>query len=70
MSSPQIQLKKREAFKVYGYVTETSAENNDRDIGLLWSQDESILKKIPESKGRLYGVSWYTDESHKRVMDF
>jgi len=70
MSSPQIQLKKIEAFKVYGYVTETSAENNDRDIGLLWSQYESILKKIPESKGRLYGVSWYTDESHKRYCYF
>ena len=66
----KIQLKKREAFKVYGYVTETNAENNDRDIGLLWSQYESVLRKIPESRGQLYGVIWYTDESHKRYCYF
>jgi len=62
----KIRFENRNKFKVYGYLKETNSENNDYDLGQLWSKYESELRQIPESKSCLYGVTWYTDETHKR----
>ena len=62
----EIRFENRDKFKVYGYMTETDSENNDHDLGQLWINYENELKKIPESNSCLYGVMWYTDETHKR----
>ena len=62
----EIRFENRDKFKVCGYMTETNSENNDHDLGQLWTNHENELKQISESKSCLYGVMWYTDETHKR----
>ena len=62
----KIRFENRDKFKVCGYVTESDQENNDRDLEELWSKYEDKLRKMPESKSCVYGVMWYTDETHKR----
>ena len=62
----EIRFENRDQFKVYGYVKETNSENNDQDGGCLWKKHENELRENPESKSCLYGVLWYTDETHQR----
>jgi len=62
----EIRFEDREKFTVCGYITETSSENNDHDLRKLFTRHEDELRKMPESKSCLYGVIWYTDETHQR----
>jgi predicted transcriptional regulator YdeE len=62
----EIRFENRDKFKVCGYVTETNSENSEHDGGQLWINHENELREIPESKSCLYGVIWYTDETHER----
>lgn len=61
----EIRLAEREAFVVWGYSVETDLENNDKDIGKLWDDYKSVLESLSGNYSGLYGVMWYTDETHK-----
>ena len=62
----EIRFENRDKFKVYGYLIESDEENFERDVEPLWKKHENELRQIPESKSCLYGVTWYTDETHQR----
>jgi len=62
----KIRFENRDKFSVCGYVKETDLENAPREVGQLWDKYENELRKIPDSKSCLYGVMWYTDETHQR----
>ena len=58
-----IRFENRNKFTVCGYQRETNSENNDHDLGQLIARHENELREISES---LYGVMWYTDDTHQR----
>jgi len=37
-------------------------------VGKLWADHKDKLQALPGSLPGLYGVMWYTDESHKRYF--
>jgi len=61
-----IRFENRNKFTVCGYQTETNSENNGHDLGQLFARHENELREVSESKSRLYGVMWYTDDTHQR----
>ena len=58
-----IRFENREKFKVCGYKIVSDEENFERDVEPLWNKHETELRKIPESKSCLYGVTWYKDKT-------
>jgi len=61
-----IHLENRDSFVVWGYGVETDLANNDKDIGRLWSDRKDELQTLSANPSGLYGVMWYTDNTHKR----
>ena len=57
----QIRFENKEGFSVCGYAVETHLSSCDKDVGQLWEKYEDTLLDLPESKGCLYGVMWYTE---------
>jgi hypothetical protein len=69
-----IKLVKLEKIVIAGCSVETTPENNDRDIGLLYSNFihnglMEITNKMAKNKNEYYGVVWYT-ELHKKYKYF
>lgn len=57
----EINFKKRDSFKVFGYKVETNLDSAIGDIGFLWSKYEEFLLKFNNNKNPLYGLMWYTE---------
>ncbi|MCL2116750.1 MAG: effector binding domain-containing protein [Methanobrevibacter sp.] len=66
----KMRFENRDTFKIFGYSKETNIENNNEDLEQLWSKHETELRKIPEGNSCLYGVIFYTDESHQNYSYF
>ena len=56
-----IRLENRDAFYVSGYLTETTYETHDKNIGSLWIQHEGKLRSVQGKGAPLYGATWYAD---------
>lgn len=61
-----LRFEERDTFRVCGYAVEANLDNNDKVLGELWLKHEDKLRKMPEGNSCLYGVTWYTDETHKQ----
>jgi predicted transcriptional regulator YdeE len=64
-----VQTVSRESFHICGFATETTLENNDADIAVLYRDffatgKEQALLRLPGCQHGCYGLEWYT-EGHK-----
>jgi DNA gyrase inhibitor GyrI len=69
-----VKIIKLEEIIIAGCSVETTAENNDKDINLLYNSfmHNGLMEKInriTNNKKEYYGVVWYT-ESHKKYKYF
>jgi len=63
-----IRLQNRKSFTVWGYSVETNLENSHLDVGKLWKDHKDKLQFLADSSQGLYGVMWYTDDTHKKYF--
>ncbi|MDR2038872.1 MAG: GyrI-like domain-containing protein [Bacteroidales bacterium] len=63
-----IRLEEHKSFVVCGYSVLTDLENGDRDVGKLWSGHKEELQGLSGKSSGLYGVMWYTDDTHKQYF--
>ncbi|MCD7901254.1 MAG: GyrI-like domain-containing protein [Bacteroides sp.] len=63
-----IRFEDHKPFIVWGYSVETNLENGDQDVGKLWSDYKNELLSLPATSPGLYGIMWYTDNTHKQYF--
>ena len=66
----KIDIIKKDTFFICGYTVETTLEQNDKDVSILYddffnSHKEEILMNLKGSKKGYYGLSWYTQGHEK-----